>query len=278
MPARAPAVPAPATGKPANLLELVEPLLQYVCRLNRAARHTGGGALAGKPSGETAFFAKPPTPGGTSSFTRGLSLDYNAVRAEVKALLEEIQHRAAGDYRLASQAKKIELVLMFFVDSMIVEARLPFSRQWNDSRLAYERNELAGDEAFFDALEETLKDPSDEASERLAVMYACIGLGFTGIYGRQPEYLREKMLAIAPRVRQYMDTDLSTRFCPSAYENIDTRNLVQPPSNRLVIVGILFLCFTLAVVVSYLWMYRDASEGLGKALDKVLVQDPQPNK
>jgi len=108
----------------------------------------------------------------------------------------------------------------------------------------------------------------------LAVYYLCIGLGFTGIYFRQPEYLRKTMLAIAPRIRHMLDTEQQARICPENYENVDTRNLVQPPSNKLVVVGILFLCFTAAALFSYVWIYRDASSTLTSALDQVLVQDP----
>jgi type VI protein secretion system component VasF len=256
-----------------SLLELCEPLFQYLCRLNRAGRLTAGGARpAGKPTGETVFFTKPAASG--SSGGRGLSLDYAVVRSEVKALLEDIQQKSAADFRLASQAKKLDLPLIFFVDSLVSESRLPFAAQWNQNRLAYERNELAGDEAFFDVVEETLKETSEEAAERLAVFYLCMGLGFTGINFRQPEYLRRTMLAIAPRIRHYMDSDLASKICPETYAVVDTRNLVQPASNRLVVVGILFACFTLAVIVSYVWMYRSASSGLKGALGEVLLHDP----
>lgn len=269
---------APPSPKTLTLLDLVEPLFQYICRLNRAARRSmGGGAAQHKPgsSGETVFFSKPAT-GSAPSFASGrtLSMDFQVVRSEVKALLEDLVQKGAADFRLASQARKIELPLMFFIDSMIAESKLPFAAQWNQQRLAYERNELAGDEKFFDLVEEALKDPGEEAAERLSVLYLCIGMGFTGVYFRQPEYLRKTMLAIAPRIRHLLDSEQMARICPETYEHIDTRNLVQPPSNKLVVVAILFLCFTLAVVVSYIWMYRDASEGLNSALDKVLVQDP----
>jgi type VI protein secretion system component VasF len=261
--------------KTVTLLELCEPLYQYICRLNRAGRLTAGGARpVGKPTGETAFFTKPVASGAAGG--RGLSLDYGVVRAEMKALLEDIQQKAAGDFRLASQAKKLELPLVFFVDSLISESLLPFAAQWNQGRLAYERNELAGDEAFFDIVEETLKETGEEAAERLAVLYLCMGLGFTGINFRQPEYLRRTMLAIAPRIRHYMDSDLASKICPEAYEAVDTRNLVQPASNRLAVVGILFLCFTLAVIVSYVWIYRSASTGLRGAIGEVLKHEPAP--
>ena len=266
-------------AKPATLLDLVEPLFQYVCRLNRAGKRAGASgrapaAAAAGSTGETIFFAKPATGTAPAFAGRSLSMDYTVVRSEIKALLEDLQQKAGSDIRLAAQARQIEMPLLFFLDSVISESKLGFSAQWNQNRLAYERNELAGDEKFFDIVEETLKDPSEDAAERLAVYYLCIGLGFTGIYFRQPEYLRKTMLAIAPRIRHLLDTEQQTRLCPENYENIDTRNLVQPPTNRLVVVGILFLCFTVAALFSYVWIYRDASHTLYSALDQVLVEDP----
>ena len=50
---------------------------------------------------------------------------------------------------------------------------------------------------FFDLLDETLNDPSDEATERLKIFYTCLGLGFSGWYAGQSEYLRGKMLDIS---------------------------------------------------------------------------------
>ncbi|MBI5387784.1 MAG: DotU family type IV/VI secretion system protein [Verrucomicrobia bacterium] len=267
---------APPTSTSLTLLDVAEPLFQYIARLNRAARRSvGAGATpTGGSIGDTAFFSKPATGTAPSFAARSLSMDYAIVRSEVKALLEDMVQKAASDFRLASQARKVEEPLMYFVDSMICESRLPFTAQWNQNRLAYERNELAGDEKFFDIVDETLKDPSEEASERLSVLYVCLGMGFTGIYFRQPEFLRKTMLAIAPRIRHLIDSEQMARICPETYEHIDTRNLIRPPSNRLVVVAILFLCFTLAVVVSYVFMYRDASDGLNSALRAVLAQEP----
>ena len=188
-----------------NLLELTEPIFQYVCRLNRLGRKSG------TSSGETSFIAKGP--GGTQ-VPRVASLDYAVVRSEVKAMFEDLIQKSNSDMRLNVQAKKMELPLVFFVDSMISESSLPFAAQWNQNRLAYERNELAGDEKFFDLLEETIKDSGEDASERLAVYYICIGLGFSGIYFRQPEYLRKTMLTIAPRIRHLVEADQTARICP----------------------------------------------------------------
>src|SRR5882762_836513 len=205
-----------------TLLELTEPIFQYVCRLNRLARKS-----AGTSTGETSFISKGP---GAPAAPRLASLDYAVVRSEVKAMFEDVLQKSNGELRLSMQTKKVELPLLFFVDSMISDSSLPFAAQWNQNRLAYERNELAGDEKFFDLLEADLKDPSEEASERLAVFYTCIGLGFSGIYFRQPEFLRKTMFSIAPRIRRYIDADEAAKICADAYEGVDTRDLTEPPS------------------------------------------------
>jgi type VI secretion system protein ImpK len=248
-----------------NLLELTEPIFQYVCRLNRLARKSGGAS-----TGDTSIIAKSP---GATPPPRAPSLDYAVVRSEVKAMFEDLIQKSNGDVRLNAQAKKTELALLFFVDSMIAESSLPFAAQWNQNRLAYERNELAGDEKFFDLLEETMKDSSEDASERLAVYYNCIGLGFSGIYFKQPEYLRKTMLTIAPRIRHLVEADQTAKICPDAYEGIDTRDLVQPPGSRMVFVGILFLCFILAVGITYVFLYRAASRSLSTSLEHILKQE-----
>jgi type VI protein secretion system component VasF len=251
-----------------TLLELAEPVFQYICRLNRLGRRSGSTAA----KGDTAFFSKPSAAAMTTP-VRGASLEYPVVRAEVKALLEDFVTNTGNDIRLSNQVKKTELPMIFFIDAMISDSSLPFARQWNDNRLAFDRGELAGDEKFFDLLEDTLKDNSEDASERLAVFYLCIGLGFTGIYFRQPEYLRRTMQTIAPRIRHLVEADAMAKICPENYEGIDTRNLVQPPSSRMVLVGMVFLCFTLATLVTYVFLYFDASKKLRDSLTDIVQHD-----
>src|SRR5688572_22183190 len=225
-----------------TLLELTEPLFQYICRLNRMARS-------------------------------GAHTDYAVVRAEIKALLEDLVNKSAGDGRLMMQMKKMEWPLIFFVDSMIAESKLRFANEWHSNRLAFERNELAGDEKFFDLLEETMRDNSEEASERLAVFYVCMGLGFSGMYIGQPEYLRKTMMTLAPRIRHLMDSDQASRLCSEAYEKVDTRDLVEPPSRKMVVIAMIFLICAVSVLVSYVWMFRSASSELGTALERIEEQD-----
>src|SRR6516164_4908403 len=154
-----------------TILELCEPLFRKICLLNRLGRKGGG------------------------------SLNYEPLRLEIEELFSQARQVSQEDAELRLQWQKLELPLIFFVDSMISESGLPLAPTWNRNRLAYDRKELAGDEKFFDLLDETLADPSDEASQRLLVYYTCIGLGFTGWYASQPEYLRGKMLDLSQRIR-----------------------------------------------------------------------------
>ena len=114
---------------------------------------------------------------------------------------------------------------------MISEIGLSWAREWKE--LAFEHQEMAGDEKFFDLLEETLKDKSPAANQRLAVFYTCIGLGFTGWYTGQPEYLRRKMKEIAARLQAGGQIADAARICADAYEKVDTRDLIEPPGTQL---------------------------------------------
>lgn len=229
-------------------LEACEPIFQKVCTLNRQARSGAGG-------------------------------DYSSVRADIKALLDDTMQKANSEVRLAAQMKKLELPLLFFIDSMIAESKLKFAAQWHQSRLAYERNELSGDEKFFELLDETSRDNSEEASERLAVFYACLGLGFSGMYVGQPEFLRKTMMTMAPRLNHLMVRDTTARLCGEAYDGVDTRNLVQPPGSRLVFLGLLFVICAIAVVAAYVWMFTEAKGGLAGSLEAIVKQTNSiPNK
>lgn len=220
-----------------TLVELCEPLFQYVCRLNRLARKAGH-----------------VTP--------------DEVRAQVKGILADMRAKAGGTPGLAGQYEKVELVLIFFVDSMVRESGAPFARQWSD--LAQERNELAGDEKFFDLLEETLADKSEAATDRLAVFYTCLGLGFTGWYTGQPEFLRKKMAEIFARVRGRAGAEASGNMCPDAYEHVNTSDLIEPPGRSLVGFAIALLGLIIVLFAANVVLYQSSSKELDGHLQTLI--------
>jgi type VI secretion system protein ImpK len=229
-----------------NLLELCEPLFKKVCLLNRLGRK--GAALS-------------------------TSVEPEKLRLEIKELFADAERKASAEPGLKAQWQKIELPLIFFVDSMIAECGLTVSAGWHQNRLAYERKELAGDEKFFDLLDETLNDPSKEATDRLEIFYTCIGLGFTGWYAGQAEYLRGKMFDISQRIRPAMDTDQATRICPEAYLGVDTRDLVERPGLSIGAIAVIFLGLSLIVLTVEIYLFRAASISLTDSMTAISSQE-----
>ncbi len=226
-----------------NLLDLCEPLFQAICRLNRMGR-------------------------------KGSSSDYSVARSEIESIFEKMGSAAKRDPSLGEQYRQVEMPLIFFVDSMISESTLPFAPEWNRRRIAYTRNELAGDEKFFDLLDEALKDTRGGVDERLAIFYTCLGLGFTGWYAGQPEYLRKKMLEITPRVRAFVDADESALITPDAYEHTNSANLPIPVSASLVpLVIVVAGAFILVEMVNF-FTFRSLSSELATALDSIVARAP----
>lgn len=227
-----------------TLLDLYEPLFQYVCMLNRIAR------------------GKVPE-----------SIECDALRKEITALIDSLDQSAQAYPLLAMQAKKLRMPILFFVDSIIAESKLQCAPQWHMNRLAYAENELAGDEKFFDCVEEALADPSPEATERLVFFYVCMGLGFVGWYGGQPEYLRRKMETIAKRISDSVDIADIRRICPEAYQYLDTRNLIEPPSSKIGAMLIAFLALSLIVFAVNFYLFKIGSIGLTESLREILRHD-----
>lgn len=223
-----------------NLPELCEPLFQYICRLNRSAR-------------------------------KGVRAEPGQVRAEIKQLFADMRSRAGADRGLSVQYERVELPLMFFVDFMVKECGGALGREWKD--LAHERNELAGDEKFFDLLDEELRESGEAAAERLAIYYTCIGLGFTGWYTGQPEHLRKKMMEIAPKIRGLMDSDPNAKVTPEAYEHVNTADLVAPPGQRLVGVGIAVVGLVIVMFAANVTLYFQSRRELRRAVEAIVQED-----
>jgi type VI protein secretion system component VasF len=178
---------------------------------------------------------------------------------------------ASTKAELTGQYEKIVLPLLFFVDFMIKESKLTFACDWYE--LGRERNELAGDEKFFDLLDENLADPSDAATERLVIFYTCIGLGFTGIYTGQPENVQRLMSKISARISEKMDADEKSYICPEAYENVDDRDFVEPPSTKLVGIGITLIGLIIVWSIAYFCLLYWTLQDVDNSLDTIIEHE-----
>lgn len=228
-----------------TLSELCNPLFLYVCFLNRSARK------------------------GAEKVSAEQFISYEQVRNKVQGILAELKQRAEREALMGEQFRRIETVLVFFVDSMIAESQLPFAQQWHENRLAYERGQLAGDERFFDLLDETLEDRGPEAGERLAVFYACLGLGFTGAKEGESGEIRRLMLRLSDRIRKETETDIANRICPEAYRNVDTRDLIQPPARSLLGLAIALIGLIIVLFVANAYLFREAAGELTTSLETI---------
>lgn len=224
-----------------KLLETYEEFFQYICRLNRVAK-------------------TPAQP------------EYARVRSEIKDLLEQLIRNASSEVRLLNQVKCLQLPTIFFVDYIIRTSRLKFATQWAENSLAAERNELAGDERFFDLLEADLTDTSEEAAERLAVYYHFLGFGFLGMYQNQPEQVRRYQEQSFPRVRQWIDNDPRSKISEEAYQHTDTSILTEPPSKKIVFVAIAFVFLSLSVMLVYYTLYATAVNDLSKSVATIKIE------
>ena len=128
------------------------------------------------------------------------------------------------------------------------------------------------DEKFFDLLDETLNDPSPEATERLVIFYVCLGLGFTGWYANQPEYLRRKMETIAKRIG-VEGLERVAHICPEAYKYVDSRNLIDPASSKIGAIALAFLALTLVALAVNFYLFRVGLVGLTESLEEILRHD-----
>ena len=231
-------------------VELCEPLFQFICRLNRSARKSG-------------------------------EHDMDQVRGEVRGILADIMSKASADPGLANQFDydrdgrghdrskgQLYVVLLFFIDFMIRNSSLRWAMEWNN--LADDVGEQAGDEKFFELLDETLAQRSDAANQRLAVYYTCMGLGFSGWYAGQPEYLRKKMLECAARLRGVVNADEASKICPEAYERTNTSNLIEKPASSLVGIGIALVVLLLMTLVANAYLYERSASELSGALKQVM--------
>lgn len=219
-----------------RVVDLCEPVFQYVCLLSRSAR-------------------------------KGATLEPTSVRGEVKALLSKARSLSQADPLLANQYDTIERPLVYFIDFMIEESSLPFAREWTHTRLQNEMYSVNhGDEDFFDLLDDTLKDKSPEATQRLAVFYSCIGLGFTGFYKGMSDVLRRQMMEMSARLRETMKIETAGRIVPEAYEHVDESNLVPPPRSSLVGLALAVVVVVVAMVGVSVYLYIEQTGELGRHL------------
>jgi hypothetical protein len=232
-------------------LEALDPLFLFICQQHRIAKE-------------------------------GRALSFQVVRDETERLVANIEDRSRRDPVLQQQFERVRDPLLWYIDYWFGSSgEFPTLRDpWNQNRMGEypdddEEGSLAGDEAFYDKLEETLKsDAQDEsANERLAFYYTSMGIGFTGLYFKAiPEHhqkLRDYMGRLYPRVRKYIDANPTSKVTPEAYNYTDKRDFIAPVRDRPLILLAAFLCLTMTIFTGYFYLYGNQKKGLETAVQSI---------
>lgn len=210
------------------LVDVCEPIFQYVCYVNRLAREGG-------------------------------NISQGQVEAELETLLADVKAKAkANSATSAAWDEKVEWALIAFSDFLVRESKLAWAGRWRG--LGPKRGNLVLDEQFFDLLEETLKESGDNAQQRLGVFYACLGLGFTGMYAGQPDKIttkvRDKMRELYARIGGNIGADSGQRICPSAYEKVDTRTLELSTRSWLLPMAVILVVLVVSLLAINVVVYK----------------------
>lgn len=221
-----------------NLELLSQPLINYICEINRIA-HQGG------------------------------NLEMAVVRSTIKRHVEKMYDQAVNNLELTAELNKIRLPLVFFIDHIIKEGPFPFKDQWDEFGRQF--NELSGDEKFFDLLDENLNDPSASATERLKVFYQCLGVGFSGCYKNDPDFVERKMRICALRIGINSERPVLEKLSPACYEHTNQQARFVDPAKlirRIFFIAVMILVVT--YVGNVIMFYRLASP-MNSALDSCIA-------
>lgn len=227
-----------------QLVQICEPAFQYICKINRIGQ-------------------------------KG-HLDYQFVRSEVTDLLNQIEQKAGMDRLTTDLFKQIKLPLIFFIDSMIVESGIECAGDWDANRIAYDHNELSGDESFYDDLDRILSDNVPDKPELLSFFYVCLGLGFTGIYFSQPEMITDYISRMEPRLREFLESDLHQQIVPDTYRSTNTVNLIAAPAPKIFGILICFAGVAIAVFLTVIFLYFNSSSELANSVTEIDQKQIEP--
>ncbi len=77
------------------------------------------------------------------------------------------------------------------------------------------------------------------------------------------------MFTIAPRIKRWLEADDIAKICPDAYEGVDTRDLTEPPSRKVLVISMIFACLIFACLLSYVWLYHRSASELTSSFDVI---------
>ena len=210
--------------------------------------------------------------------------DANSVRNRLKNRLDLLDEDASkASATLAGDYHRIEPVLAFFADDVIMTSSLPFSSQWAGPILLASHNRVKvvdGKQRFFLELDATLREPESQAAQRLAIFQTCLGLGFTGIHTKNPDKLSSYSAQILQKLDAHVyNHNAGTPICSTAYEVdkqeifkpvVDDQELFRPVREEVLVIGASCVALVLASVVCYVAFYFNAIDQIQGLLKPII--------
>lgn len=132
---------------------------------------------------------------------QGAEPEMDETLGNIKNIFSSIKAQCKDNTALRKDFEIIEKPLAFFIDYTIKESEFSFAGSWRE--MGREYGELSGDEKFFDMLADSLDDPN--AMDRIEIFYIMMGLGFHGMYKKDPETIERKMKVCAARMPPMAD-------------------------------------------------------------------------
>ncbi|MGH7972870.1 MAG: DotU family type IV/VI secretion system protein, partial [Limisphaerales bacterium] len=99
--------------------------------------------------------------------------------------------------------------------------------------------------------------------------YVCMCLGFLGMYQGQPEQVRRFVEQIYPRISPWVDRDPRTKISEEAYQHTDNRVLTEPPSNKIILVALVFVFLSVSALAVFYALYAGAVHDLKEAVQVI---------
>lgn len=204
---------------------------------------------------------------------QGVELELNKVERTFDDLFEKAKTKSqAQGEELTKSYKLLEKPLVFFVDYCIKEGGFSYSREYQPMARMY--NELSGDEKFFDILE-SLLNREDTPKDVFEVFYLMLGVGFDGIFKRDPKETINYIYRLKEILPPYVDVN-NEPLCPEIYQihakdKIDNDKNLAWYNSKKVLIGLLvatFLCFLInlfAISQNTKGFYRELDNAVEKA-------------
>ncbi len=225
-----------------TIVELCEPLFEYLCRLNVVQRLSQG------------------------------SVPIERVQAEVQDLVRRtIGHRFMEAGKGDMFRDRMELLLICMADNLLANSDFPWAHAWDQNRLALRLyNKGAGDDFVKDQIEECINraPPDRELSE---VFYRVLVFGFHyPLLEEQDARQHVAQLGQIVGVPPVYGNPEAKPITPDAAV-ADTRRLTIRVGVALKWIVAVVACLLLLTFVTFLCLWRSSMRGLDTALDRITV-------